>query len=219
MLRVVNVSDVNLLERILIRSQDGQLQEVACVRYTESDGGATLLPTDLLGGGPGRIKIRHDLTSSFPSDSEIIQGVSIEDREIITTLSSPAKSGQRVLTVNQPERIDPLQQVMIQSPDGQRFEAYCLRSLERNRIVLSEELDFDYPDGSRIIQCRAAEELIAGATMLQRSAICCCCCEAGGVLPVAWFWFIPGGIAPFIPFLLPNEPASDLELPPTPIVP
>ena len=215
--RLDSAADLNPLQRILIRSQDGRTQEVACIRYVDYEGSASSVTADA-GGGSARIKIRNDLKNSFSSNSEVIQGISVEDRAIVTTLSAIASAGQKTLVVSQPERVDPLQQVMIQSPDGQRFEAYCVRSVEGNRVVLSEELDFDYPAGSRIIQGAAAEELIASGVMLQRSANCCCC-DAGGVLPAAWFWFIPGGVAPFIPFVPPDEPASDLELPPTPIVP
>ncbi len=217
-LRVDSAADLNPLQRILIRSRDGRTRGVACIRYADYEQPASLTTADA-GSGAARIKIRNDLKNSFSSNSEIVQGISVENRSIVTTLSAIVNAGQKVLTVSEPERVDPLQQVMIQSPDGQRFEAYCVRSVEGNRVVLAEELDFDYAAGSRIIQGAAAEELIASGVMLQRSANCCCCCDASGVLPVAWFWFIPGGVAPFIPCVPPDELASDLELPPTPIVP
>lgn len=220
LLQVDDASEVNPLERIMLRSQDGRTREVACVRFTDYPNRTSSVAADATGGN-SRIKIRNDLENSFGPNSEVIQGISVVDREIVTNLSTPVNSGQRVLTVSDPDKVDPLQQVMIQSPDGERFEAYCVRSVEGNRVILSEDLDHEYPTGSRLVQGAAAEEVIASGVRLQRAANCCCCCEEGGFLSVAWWWFVPGGYAPFIRFgfVPPDEPPSDLELPPTQIVP
>ncbi len=224
LLRVDDARRVNPLERIEIRHPSRPVREVACVRYTQASpsGPAPGTAADAAGAKARRndqIRLFHGLRNTYPAEAEVRQGVRSESDEIVTNTSQPARAGQRILRVAEPQRIDPLLQVVIRSSDGGRFEAYCIEAVEEDRLVLSEELDFDYAQGSRVVQGRLARELTAQGVALQRAANCCCCCGETFGVPFAWWWFVAPGLAPTVSQIPGTRPPSAVELPPTPTVP
>ncbi len=181
LLEVLDSKPIHPLERIVLRTPDRSLREVACVRYTEEDLSEDADARDIR----SVVKIRAGLENAFVTGSEILQGRQFESERVVTTLAKDASQGQRNLQVVDPGAIDPLQQVMIRSLDGKLFEAYCVYYIKEARVSLAEALDHDYPAGAQIIQGKSSQELIASGVALQRTANCCCCCGP---------WLVPGAV-------------------------
>lgn len=198
LLHVEDSKKVNPLERIVLRSTDRPLREVACVHWTEEDLTEDADATEVR----SVVKIRAELENRFETGAEVLQGKRFETERKVTELRQGVRRGQRRLPVRDGSAVDPLQQVLIRSADDRLTEAYCVYSVEGDEVVLADDLDHDYTEYADIIQGRSSQELIASGVALQRTANCCCCCEgpfvvppgvvAGGVNPL---WFILGGAA------------------------
>lgn len=217
-LHVKDSKVINPLERVLVRSLDGRRREVACVEWTEEK----IRDNDPNQVESSVIRIASGLKHEYEEEAEVWQGLNVSDEELVTTLREDADDGQKTLRVMDPSRIDPLQQLMIRTPDGKRFEAYCIYSIEDDRVELAEDLDFEYPEGSMIVQGRSAQDLIAQGVALQRAANCCCCCDGAAFVPVfAWWpWAVVGGGAAGAAGVIGSGGGSggDDEIPPSEIV-
>ncbi len=195
LLDVLDSKPIDPLQRVVLRTPDRSLREVACVRYTEEDVTEDADARDTR----SVVKIRAGLENAFAVGSEILQGRQFETERVVTTLANDASGGQRNLQVADSSAVDPLQQVMIRTLDGQLFEAYCVYYVKEGRVSLAEDLDHDYPAGSEVIQGRSSQEMIASGAALQRTANCCCCCgpwlAPGAVVArhVNPLWYIIGG--------------------------
>lgn len=195
LLQVEDSKKVHPLERIVLRSPDQRLREVACVRWTEEDLSQDADATEVR----SVVKLRADLENAFPTGSEVLQGKRFETERKVTELSQGVRRNQRRLVVRDGAAVDPLQQVLIRSTDGRLMEAYCVYSVQDNVVVLAEDLDHDYPEYSEIIQGRSSQELIAQGVALQRTANCCCCCEVGILAGGIPWWRTPLPYVPIVP--------------------
>lgn len=233
-LEVDSATRINPLEQVEVRHPSRPIREVACVRYTQGFPESAAAPAaadDAVAGRGEIVRLFSGLRNDYPMDAEVRQGVRDEPEGIRTTLIQAAAEGTQTLQVRAPHRIDPMLQVMIRSADGSRFEAYCVAAVDHNQVILAEDLDFDYPAGSEVLQGRSARTILEEGVRLQRAANCCCCCGlVGGLAPVLapgtrrfpWWWLLPVAAVP--PALLisgggDDPPPIEGELPPTPIVP
>ena len=167
-----------------------RFREPACVKSTKED-----LPDDLSKIVVKRtldtpnlpeslVKLEKGLQHDYSRGANIIQGRRFSDERVIGKLGGNLEPGAKFIGVEDASGIDPLQQIILKSPDGRRMEAYCIASIEvqktdkekkLDRVTLMEGLDHGFAEGSELIQGRSSQEMAAAGKSIQRLANCSCC--------------------------------------------
>lgn len=157
--RTLRVEDYERLDPralLLLKTVDGEIQEVACIKSIRDQ----------------QVKLTAELRHAFPEGSMIIQTSLIRDRSPVGDLAQRARQGRSELTLRDASGIDALQRVVVQSPDRRVREAHCVRSVAGTRVLLADALRNGYPPDSVLIQ----GDLVQGELTRDRP----CCCEGDG---------------------------------------
>ena len=130
---------------VLVKSLDGLTQEIHCIKSIRENfqsGGVVEV----------RIKLDHDLQFDYPANTRLIQGSIARERGVVGRLAEDAKDGKGRIFMDTTLEIDLLEQVVLQSPDGQVREAHCVRWIDGNELQLFDDLKNDYLSNSLVIQ-------------------------------------------------------------------
>ncbi len=82
---------------------------------------------------------------------------------LLTNLAQSAAEGSRTLRVLDPAKVDPRQWLLLISPDGERQETHCIKSVSsrderKKEVKLTEDLRRNFLGGTQLLQGSVARE-------------------------------------------------------------
>ena len=84
--------------------------------------------------------------------AEALPTASPQQTGLRVVLSQSASSGQNLISVNDATRIDPLQPILLQSPDGQTREIHYVEAFDEHTVRLTAPLQNNFGANSTVVQ-------------------------------------------------------------------
>ncbi len=210
---VDDVSKIDPWKKVLIRSEDGDHQEIRCVRTVIGAQGASRDNRDDVAP---YFSIIGELEHDFAEGAEIFQGGEEGTGEgVVAKLTASAADGSSNPTLDSLENLDPFKDVLIRSRDGSKQEVHCIKSIDgdNNRVVFTQDLAADFAVGAEVVQGSAVRTALISDSAKNRTKGCDCCGPGGAAL----WWLASLAVVPF----LDDDPPPRDEPPPalSPVTP
>ncbi len=109
--------------------------------------GAAAVTLSLVGTGLAATNRADDVTDA----------ITVHPQEfVIARLSAPAQDGDRTISVEDAALLDPRALMLLKTVDGRIQETNCIKSIQGDRVKLTQKLSHDFPTGTYVIQTSLA---------------------------------------------------------------
>lgn len=191
-LLVDDISKIDPWKQVLIRSSDGDQEEVRCLRSIIGVGGATRDNRDEIAP---YFTVIGALDHGYDEEAEIIQSSGEGTGQgVVAMLDADAADGSSSTTLDSLDKLDRFSQVMIR--DGGTQEVHCIRSIDvdARKVYFSQELGTDFSSGAEVVQgAEVSRALVTGAAK-DRLKGCDCCGPEGA----PYWWLASLAILPVV---------------------